>query len=86
MKKVRIIFSIIAFALALPASAQIFMAEDELNMRKDPEDVLSNVFIPVNGALADQANPVYTPLGEGILLLTALGGAYLLNKKRKNNE
>jgi len=43
--------------------------------------------IPLNGSLIDQANEPFTPIGEGWLLLAALGGAYLsMNKSRKNNK
>ena len=85
MKKVITIF-IVALALALPVRAQVFMVEDDHNMRSETEDVLG--IVPMNGQTLDQANDpeAFAPLGEGILLLTALGGAYLLNKKRKNKS
>ena len=37
--------------------------------------------IPFHEVEWDQAN--YAPTGGGILLLTALGGAYLIGKRRK---
>lgn len=81
MKKILTIFMLL---LALTASlrAQVFIMEEDENQRVD------NVFgngqwnnIIVHGSTDDQMN--YMPLGEGILLLAALGGAYLINKRKK---
>ena len=70
-----------AIALAMPVRAQVFMVEDDHNLRTESEDVLG--IVPLNGATWDQSNESYTPLGTGILLLSALGGAYLLKKKKQ---
>lgn len=86
MKKAITIIPILMLTLALPVSAQIFNAEDSHVLRSDPEEVLSGVILPKNGELGDQENSIFVPLGEGMLLLSALGGAYLLNKRRKGNE
>ena len=81
MKKILLIFSIL-LALAAPMRAQVFIMEEDEN------DRVTNVFgngernnIIVHGSADDQTN--WVPLGEGILLLSALGGAYLLRKKNK---
>ena len=64
--------------------AQVFIMEEDENQR------VENVFgngewnnIIVHGSADDQTN--WVPLGEGILLLSALGGAYLLRKKKTSN-
>ena len=62
--------------------AQVFIMEEDENQR------VENVFgngewnnIIVHGSADDQTN--WVPLGEGILLLSALGGAYLTKKKKQ---
>lgn len=71
--------------IASAAQAQVFTTDDELNNRAggDMDEVLGR--IPYHGVDYDQAN-AFAPVGEGILLLTALGGCYLLGKKRKEEE
>ena len=80
MKKILLIFTLL-LTLAAPMHAQVFMMEDD----NDPNrTVLGNGTygnIIAHGSGYDQAN--FVPLGEGIALLTALGGAYLLRKKNK---
>lgn len=79
MKKILIIFTLF-LVLAAPTRAQVFIMEEDENERVD------NVFgngqwnnIIYHGSGDDQTN--YVPLGEGILLLSVLGGAYLLKKR-----
>ena len=80
MKKILLIFTLF-LALAAPTRAQVFIMEEDENQR------VENVFgngewnnIIVHGSADDQTN--WVPLGEGILLLSALGGAYLLKMKK----
>jgi hypothetical protein len=80
MKKILLIFSIL-LALAAPMRAQVFIMEED-------ENEFRNVFgngewnnIIVHGSADDQTN--WVPLSEGILLLSALGGAYLVRKLKK---
>ena len=82
MKKILLIFTLL-LTLAAPMRAQVFIMEEDEN------DRVNNVFgngewnnIIVHGSPDDQAN--WVPLGEAVLLLTALGGAYLLRKKKTN--
>ena len=84
MKKILLIFTLF-LALAAPMRAQVFIMEEDENDRVD------NVFgngqwnnIIVHGSPDDQTN--WVPLGEGIMLLTALGGAYLLKKKKTDKQ
>ena len=83
MKKILTIF-ILLLVLAAPMHAQVFMMEDD----NDPDrTVLGNGTygnVIVHGSTADQPN--YVPLGSGVLALTLLGGIYLLNKRREENE
>jgi len=81
MKKILLIFTLF-LALAAPMHAQVFIMEEDEN------DRVNNVFgngewnnIIVHGSADDQAN--FVPLGEAVLLLSALGGAYLLKKRKR---
>lgn len=83
MKKILIIFTLF-LVLAAPTRAQVFIMEEDENERVD------NVFgngqwnnIIYHGSGDDQTN--YVPLGKGILLLSVLGGAYLLKKREISN-
>lgn len=82
MKKVILILTI-SLAMATGARAQVFMTnEDYENPRDGIEDDWGH--LPLQWSTDDQANE-FAPLGEGLLLLASLGGAYLL-KKKKNNK
>ena len=78
MKKKLIIFTLF-ITLAAPMRAQVFMLDGDENYRT-PEDPQVFAGLPEEYG---QAVDWYTPIGDGLLLLAALGGAYLL-KKNKN--
>ena len=80
MKK-RIAILTAAMLMAMTAKAQMFTMEDEVNELREPvaED---HGIIPFHGVEFDQSN--YIPLGDGVLLLAALGGAYLIGKRKKD--
>ena len=82
MKKILLIFTLF-LTLAAPLRAQVFIMEED-------ENEFRNVFgngewnnVIYHGSGDDQTN--YLPVGEGIMLLSALGGAYLLRKKKTSN-
>ena len=77
--KIVIIAAALMMGAANDSQAQVFIMENESNLREDTEDVLGWPVNPQNGY--GTSNDEYTPLGDGILLLAALGGAYLLRKK-----
>ena len=79
MKKILLIFTLF-LALAAPMRAQVFMMDGDENYR-DPEDPGVFAGLPENYGLGVDW---YTPVGDGILLFAALGGAYLLNKRKKS--
>lgn len=78
MKKVIAILTI-CLAMATAARAQVFMTTEDY---ENPRDGIENDWgqIPQQWLTDDQANE-FAPLGEGLLLLASLGGAYLLKKK-----
>ena len=68
----------IATMMAAPAMAQIFLDDEDLNNRADGASSLG-VMVPEQNVTYDQ----YVPVGEGILLLAGLAGAYLVGKRKK---
>ena len=68
--------------LAGTAHAQVFTTDEDINLRETAGDMDVLGRIPYHSVDYDQAN-AYAPVGEGIMLLTALGGAYLLGKRKK---
>ena len=78
MKKIMILLTVVFLSVG-PLKAQVFIADDEFEgmMRKDNPDFA--LVSPLQGFSSDQ----YLPLGDGVLLLVGLGGAYLLRKRNK---
>lgn len=80
MKK-RIVTIILAMFMTLgSAMAQVFIMEDDESMNpRDPNgEIVFNVMVNSQDASNDQ----YLPLGEGVLLLSCLAGAYLLRRRK----
>lgn len=88
MKKRIIFMTIVALmfgAAVLPkANAQVFIMGEEEEIGSGRPSIANADFpiVPTQNVTYDQL----APLGEGMLLLTALGGCYLLGKKRKEEE
>lgn len=68
------------------AQTGIFIMEDEdyYNLREESTDWPDGFIIPDLPDHDDTHD--WTPLGDSILLLGCLGGAYLLGKRRKREE
>jgi MYXO-CTERM domain-containing protein len=86
MKK-HILSVMVAVAMMAPSAmkAQIYISDDvdyEYENPRVASDEWSGLVVPLNASDADQ----YLPLGEGWLLLAGLGGAYLLRKRKKENN
>ena len=76
---------LIAIAAALmiataPAMSQVFLDDNDEYIGRVPAG--PGAMIPEQNVDYDQ----YVPLGEGIVLLAGLAGAYLIRKKRKEDE
>jgi hypothetical protein len=80
-KTFRVITVLLFMSLSLTMNAQVFMLDGDENYR-DPEDPGVFIALPSYGEGYDY----YLPVGDGLVLLTALGGAYLLGKRRKENN
>ena len=78
MKKTVVLLTAL-FMAVVPLKAQVFIADDEFEgmMRLSESDFV--LVVPQQASDADQV----TPIGNGVLLLAGLGGAYLLRKRNK---
>lgn len=85
-KKKRIIMAaMLLLAMAVPSQAQVFIMEEDEGPDRNvlgANGTLNNVI--VHGSLNDQSN--YTPIGSGLLVMTALGGLYLMNKRTNEKK
>ena len=70
---------LLLMAMASTSQAQVFMMDGDENYR-EPEDPQVFINLPQGYGLGVDW---YTPVGDGIAVLAALGGAYLLGKRRK---
>ncbi len=82
-KIMRNIVLLLLLSMSLVSKAQIFIEDDEVEGTLRNGQSSSSLLVPIQGQQSDQQ---YAPLGEGVLLLGCLGGAYLLNKRRKKVE
>ena len=70
---------ILVFSFSIMANAQVFLIDEDVT---NPRTQNSGFNID-NPAWYGSGEDWYTPIGDGALLLAALGGAYLLGKKNK---
>ena len=69
-------------AFAIMSHAQVFIISEEGENPRTPEDEGFFIENPDHESYDDW----YLPVGDGALLLAALGGAYLVGKRRKKKE
>ena len=74
-----------ALMMAVAANAQVFiLSDEEFSNNKRANAPASGPLVPYQGGDFDQT--LYTPLGSGWLVLDGLGTAYLMSKRRKNDD
>ena len=79
MKKLILAITTVLMLVSAPAMAQVFLDDDDqFGNRANVSQDEFGVMVPSQNAEIDQ----YIPLGDGIVLLSVLGGAYLIGKKR----
>ncbi len=82
--KIRILTIVAFLVMAItPAKAQIYLGDDDWGNGRDPVDPAVGALIPEQDVIYDQ---YYAPVGEGLVLLAGFGFAYLLGKRRKNDN
>lgn len=87
MNKIRKTLALaVLLSMVTATNGQIFETEGDVSSRYGIEDPTGNGIIPLNGGILDQTNEIYTPVGSGVMLLAALGGAYLLAKKTAKQQ
>ena len=80
-KMVSIVIITLLVMMSHTAYSQMFLMDfDQDGNPRDPAEDMGTI-IPIEGLDVDQ----YVPIGDGILLLAGLGGAYLLAKKKKKD-
>ena len=70
--------------LSMPLRSQVFLTQEDLDSERDAEWEDIGLIIPIHEVDFDQAEP-FAPVGSGIAMLAALGGAYLLGKRKKED-
>ena len=70
--------------MAVPMRSQVFLTQEDLDSERDGQWEDLGLIIPIHEQDFDQAEP-WAPVGSGIAVLAALGGAYLLGKKNKKD-
>lgn len=80
---VAVLMMVLALTLhPVEVRSQIFLTEEDMETNlRDPQQGFV-VPVPYQGGDLDE----YLPLGNGVLVLTALGGAYLLSKRKKSKH
>jgi hypothetical protein len=78
-----IILLVTMLLMALPMHSQVFLTQEDLDSERDGQWEDIGLIVPIHLSDFDQAEP-FTPVGSGIALLAALGGAYLLGKRKKD--
>ena len=70
--------------MAMPMRSQVFLTQEDLDSERDGQWQDLGLIIPIHEQDFDQAEP-WAPVGSGIAVLAALGGAYLLGKRKKED-
>ena len=84
MKKLIIAITTVLMLASAPAMAQVFLDDEDFNNRANGSSDVPGAIIPEQDVTYDQFQP-YVPVGEGILLLAGLAGAYLVGKRKKED-
>ena len=84
MKKLILAITTILTLASAPAMAQVFMDDEDMNRNRGesaPNEF--GVMVPSTNVQYDQYQ--YAPMGEGLVVLAGLAGAYLLGKRKKED-
>ena len=82
-KRTIIVFTLLIIALGNAFGQIIYTKEDEGNhLRLESPEGTFGVMVPLQNVDYDQWKLEMVPVGDGLMVLLGLGGAYLLKKKR----
>lgn len=79
MKRIAMTMMVMMLFASKPLNAQVFILDEEFEGQERVEYDDWGLIVPYQGGDLDQ----YLPLGDGVLALGLLGGAYLLAKRKK---
>ena len=82
MKKRIITIAAALMLAAAPAMAQVFIDDDDINNRAGTDD--ASMYVD-NPGIFDSGEDWFVPVGEGIIMLAGLAGAYLIGKRKKES-
>ena len=71
--------------MAIPVRSQVFLTQEDLESERDGQWEDIGLIVPIHLQDFDQAEP-FAPVGSGIAVLAALGGAYLLGKRKDSDR
>lgn len=80
MKKKIITIAVALMLSSIPAMAQVFLTEEDLEQSRCHGTISFDVDLP---GYHNSGEDWYTPVGSGSALLVGLAGAYLLGKRKK---
>ncbi|MCR5657917.1 MAG: PEP-CTERM sorting domain-containing protein [Bacteroidales bacterium] len=72
---------IAALMLTMPLHSQVFQTQDDLNTEVKGQWEDKGLVVPIEEEEEDDSK--YVPVGSSLAMLAALGGAYLLGKRKK---
>lgn len=84
MKKRILALVAVLFMAVMPAMSQVFVTDEEMwesNRVQNNADQVG-VMVPMEDVYMDQWK--FAPVGDGVLLLAGLAGAYLFSKRKKD--
>lgn len=86
MKKRAIVFITLLVMAVGNAFGQIIYTEEDqgTHLRQQTGSGTFGVMVPLQNVNYDQWKMYYVPVGDGLLFLIGLGGAYLLKKRKES--
>ncbi len=73
---------IAALMLTMPLHSQVFQTQDDLNTEVKGQWEDKGLVVPIEEE-EEENDAKYVPVGSSLAMLAALGGAYLLGKRKK---
>lgn len=81
MKKKIMTILVAMFLTAGAAMSQVFITNDDENLRIEKDISEIGVMVPMQNVDFDQYK--YVPMGEGLMVMVGMGACYLLGKRKK---
>lgn len=82
MKKRIIAIATVLMMAVVPAMAQVFINDDDVNNRASTD---AEMFVN-NPGTYDSGEDWFVPVGESLFVLAGLAGAYLIGKRKRDSK